>query len=602
MRVLLVQPPLAPDGPVAPPVGLAALAAWLVKLGHTPKLLDLDLFQRLIQVSNWNTCMREFDDVLNAFEPDVVSVTSMYSNSLYAARLITRAKTRFPEMITLAGGSHFGALPKESLIRYRELDFVIQGEGEGSIAEFLSQLATDRNWSVVSSLAWWSGEEIVLNPAGALISMSQLPNPWSTLKGILDLKSYLATIEKGSGHRVAYVEAGRGCPFACSFCATAPFWNHRYRVKPVDQIIGEIRCLHEAGYERFIFVHDLLTANLGFMRELCDALLKSHLPIEWMANARTDLSLTALLPRMKAAGCWKLFFGIESASTRIQASIHKRLDAGAAARVVAELGRHGLTSTCSFVIGFPDETPDEVSQTIRLAARMKVLGAEIVQFHRLRIWPPSLLSKTSVAQTFDPVSLSIEYPYLEIPAEDLAEIAQNRDFFGGYFTPYSLAGDHGEIGQLEMFAHHAVALAPMTLYAIETLQPGTLVSEFYSAIKRMGPLSRTDLDWDGGRMVQNWQTIKPYVAAITESMNVSPHALSLIEGILAYEDVRVVFATNKSSSAADIRRFYSTIDIPAVIRRIQSDESLDADVIRATKILLKRNTDGSFTSLAGYSL
>jgi radical SAM superfamily enzyme YgiQ (UPF0313 family) len=599
MRVLLVQPPLTPNGPVEPPVGLAALAAWLVKLGHTPKLLDLELFQRVNNIVEWDACVSEFNKALRRFEPDVVGVTSMYSNSLHAARLISLAKTWRTDVATLAGGSHFGALPRQSLIRHPALDFVIQGEGEGPLAAFLGRLETDRDWAAVPALAWRRGDEIVLNGPGNLIELAELPDPWTTLDGILDPTDYLPTSGAATSHRVAYLEAGRGCPFMCSFCATAPFWQRRYRVKPVKRIVEEIRTLHQAGYDRFVLVHDLLTVNRQFIAELCDEILDSRLPIEWMANARTDLSLDGLLPRMKAAGCWKLFFGIESASERVQASIDKHLDPEQAYWVIANLGRHGLTSTCSFVIGFPDETAAEISASIRAGARMKILGAEIVQFHRLRIWPPAKLSGLDLSQAFDLTSLKIEYPYLEVLSEDLDEIAESPDFFGGYFTPDTLAGGHSQVAQLEMFAHHAVALCPMSIYALETFRPKRLVSAFYGAIERVGALDRTQLDWDGGQLLGNWETLKPYLMDICESLDLTSTMHSTVLGILSYEEERIHFTTSKTNASSEsVRHFLSTVDIPGAIRRIQNDESLEDGILKSTEIMLRRTRAGLFESLA----
>ena len=54
--------------------------------------------------------------------------------------------------------------------------------------------------------------------------------------------------------------------------------------------------------------------------------MAARLPVEWMANSRTDIRLKGLLPKMKASGCWKLFFGVENASDRVQKAIDKHLN------------------------------------------------------------------------------------------------------------------------------------------------------------------------------------------------------------------------------------------------------------------------------------
>src|SRR5579864_6213711 len=123
----------------------------------------------------------------------------------------------------------------------------------------------------------------------------------------------------GWDRRFMYIEAGRGCPYACTFCATAPFWSRRYRVRSIPHLLEEIAFLHHSyGYDSFCLVHDLLTLDHDFLFDFCDALMAARLPVQWLANSRTDISLRGLLPKMRAAGCWKLFFGIESASPEVQ--------------------------------------------------------------------------------------------------------------------------------------------------------------------------------------------------------------------------------------------------------------------------------------------
>jgi hypothetical protein len=331
------------------------------------------------------------------------------------------------------------------------------------------------------------------------------------------------------------------------------------------------------------------------MGELCDEFLKKRMPIEWMANSRTDIPLEGLLPRMKAAGCWKLFFGIESASERIQTEINKYLSIDVAFSTVSELCRHGLTSTCSFVIGFPTETRAEVGLSICAGARMKIIGAEIVQFHRLRLWPPALLSQQGLPQAFDAVSLSIEYPYLDLPNDDLSEIASDPEFFGGYFSTESSAGDMNQISQLEMFAHHAVSLAPMTVYAIGNISPESLVRAFYEGTDKLGPLRRDSLDWDGGALLKNWDTIMPYIQLLIRTMASAPQECAIVNDILKYERERVYFATEASVlHGIQERSFKLGIDIPKIIAKIKAGERLDEDVLCMTSYRFTYDDTGQY--------
>jgi radical SAM superfamily enzyme YgiQ (UPF0313 family) len=596
LRILLVQPPLLPAGEVAPPVGLCTLASWLLPLGHEVAVVDLDLEARKLDDPN-----HQYFDIfarhMRNFSPHMVGLTSMYSNSLQAERLIRHAKTIDPSVATVAGGSHFGALGREALRRIPELDYAIEGEAETAIAGLLAGNPV----AEIPRLHYRANGELRQNQSRGLIDLASLPPMWSNLSGCVHLERYAATIAASAPRRIAYVEAGRGCPFACTFCATAPFWEQRFRVKPVDRIVGEIRFLHEEfGYDSFILVHDLPTASSAFISSLCDGMTAARLPVEWMANSRTDIRLKGLLPKMKAAGCWKLFLGIESASTAIQKTIDKKLKLPDAVGAIQELTDHGISATTSFVIGFPAETTQELSATVALGARFKLMGVETVQLHRLRIFPPSPLSRSLSVGEFDLASLQIEYPFLEVPPDDIAAIKEDRDFFAGYWAPSSAAGTAAELAQLEMFFHHMIALAPLTVAAAAQFAGDRLVSSFYGAAAKAGPLHREKLDWESGAVFQNWCELEPLVNVwLSEELSLGAWQMRIVSELRAYENHRIRFVAGQPAIKAFAEgrswaAFHSQVDFPDTLRRLQSDLPLTADLLRPGAVVLTRKPEGQF--------
>jgi len=200
----------------------------------------------------------------------------MYNKSLQAEQLLRTAKHVDDGAMTVAGGSHFGALGFQSLRRIPELDYVIEGEAEPAIAALLAGIQD----STIPRLHYRINGELRSNPSRGLMNLADLPKMWVSLGESVSLERYAATIPSSATRRIAYIEAGRGCPFARTFCATAPFWEQRYRVKPAERIVEEIRYLYEEfRYESFILIHDLLTVNLKFMSSLCDLLLAARLPV-----------------------------------------------------------------------------------------------------------------------------------------------------------------------------------------------------------------------------------------------------------------------------------------------------------------------------------
>jgi radical SAM superfamily enzyme YgiQ (UPF0313 family) len=606
IRILLVNPPLVPTGPIEPPAGLATLAAWLLHQGYDVRVLDLDLARRQHEARSSSEVESIFLDFLNRHSPTVVGFTSMYSNSLQADRLIKLTKHQMPEVMTLAGGSHFGALGREALARNYELDFVIQGEGETSLSEFIRQIEGSRNWFNVPSLIFRHNGEIKVNSPAPLIDLGNSPATWPLASQVIDPAAYLATQSDDFSKKIAYIEAGRGCPYHCSFCATAPFWDRKYRVKPASEIVEEMAFLNRYGYDRFILLHDLLTVDRRYISNLCDSILEARLPVKWMANSRTDINLDGLLAKMKAAGCWKLFFGIESGSPKIQQYCRKRLDLQVAYETIRDLSRHGITATCSFILGFASETVEDIDLSIAVGARLKMLGSETVQFHRLRLWPPAELASELVDVEFDETSAKIEYPYLDIMGDELAEIGADPKFFGGYFVPRSEIGSSAEIAQLEMLIHHAMSLAPLSLASMAQFYQGDLTLNILFSINSIGPISRKDLDWETGQLLKNWMTIEPYLKWLTENTPVGGSGREIVTHVLDYERERVLFVTGNDKNADTTllaskarTKFGTRIDIPEVIRRITMGKSICPDVLGEFNVEFFREESGDYRSFIG---
>jgi radical SAM superfamily enzyme YgiQ (UPF0313 family) len=118
-------------------------------------------------------------------------------------------------------------------------------------------------------------------------------------------------------------------------------------------------------------VDDLFAPNRERVAQVCDALLDSGLDLIWSCDMRTDGCTEEILQRMYEAGCRWIFFGIESGSDKRQKTIRKKLDTAEIETVLALCARIGIWTTTSFVIGFPDETVEELKQTLELVRRVK---------------------------------------------------------------------------------------------------------------------------------------------------------------------------------------------------------------------------------------
>ncbi|MGO7611076.1 radical SAM protein [Rhizobium ruizarguesonis] len=600
MRVLLVNPPILPAGAVPPPLSIATLAAFILDICDEVRVFDADLLFFDPEQRSRTSLNENFDHVVEDFAPDLVLFTSMYNNSALTAALIARVHAS--NLLTVGGGPHFGAQPKEALANIPALDFVIAGEGETATRALIGALRDGTSLNDVPNLVRRLDGTIRQNPKGPLLDLTQIPNVWEKTRGIIDLQEYAATISPGA-YRSIYVEAGRGCPFNCNFCAPAQFWDRIYRVKSPQQISSELQYLFtKFGYDAFILVHDLLTVDPKFIRALSAEVKALDLPIRWMANSRTDLANAREFDMMVDAGCWRLFYGIDSGASRVQTAMGKGLDPKESFEVVKSAIRAGIGAVCSFVIGHPDETEEELSESIKLGARLKVAGAENVQFHRLRLFPPAPIAVGSRLDalledaTLDETTLRLEYPFRDIADDERERIAADPRFYAGYFSPRSAAGLPEEISQAELFFTQGVAFSPLTIFALATRSPHSIVALFRAHLARCGYIDRYVFDPTDIRIVRNWVALKDRLFEIIDHADLSDTDRNLIEGILAYEDARMRFVHRQEPTADAILWGYQRAVIPSEVRIDRVLEGMldeppkPADLMGSVSIILEASS------------
>jgi len=110
----------------------------------------------------------------------------------------------------------------------------------------------------------------------------------------------------------------------------------------------------------------MFTVDRKRVIDFCTAMANSDTGFTWSCSARTDRVDDKLLEEMKRAGCCGIFYGVETGSARLQQTIHKNLDIPNVEKVIDQTERLGIRSTVSLITGFPDETLDDLRQTVSI--------------------------------------------------------------------------------------------------------------------------------------------------------------------------------------------------------------------------------------------
>jgi radical SAM superfamily enzyme YgiQ (UPF0313 family) len=360
MRLTLVDNFIMPERldpelfDVHPHLGLASLAAVVQPEGHQIAIYDpkreVRFGRRQYDASFYDAAAA---DIL-ATKPEAVGFTTLGCSFLFAVRVAERIKRQEPEMPVLLGGPHATMLDRRILEVYDQFDVVVRHEAEQTLLPVLAALET-RCFDFIPGVTWRSrtGGQIRSTPGLPKIEdLDSLPIPLYDLYPIPELDLDLLR-----------VEAGRGCPFSCTFCSTASFFQRSYRLKSPERLVREMDLLHARyGATEFKLDHDLFTVDRRKVRAFCEAVQDRN--YRWRVSARTDCVDEELLESMALAGCIGLYFGIETGSQRMQRISEKRLHLEGVERTLALTESFGIESTVSFITGYPEETRADQDATL----------------------------------------------------------------------------------------------------------------------------------------------------------------------------------------------------------------------------------------------
>ena len=372
MRVCLVNAPIGTDYKDAaefnslkvreescyPQLGILSLAACLEKTEWPVRIFDTNRAYFEFAEEAGEAEIRQFATVaanqLASLQADIYGFGSICSGYPITIRLAKLVKAIRPDATILFGGPQASVVAEQTLAAFPFVDYILRGEAEHSLPVLLEELAGNRRFPAVPGLTYRSPFGIQRNADAPLVmDLDSLPCPAYHLTGEL------------CGLQVASLELGRGCPFACTFCSTNDFFRRRYRLRSPHRVLEDMAAIEsEYGIRAFQLNHDMFTVDAKRVREFCNVMAGSGKGYTWNCSARTDCVDEELIGLMAASGCKEIFYGVETGSERMQKVIDKHLDTSWAHELIDITDRAGMGSTVSLIAGFPDETWEDLSDTL----------------------------------------------------------------------------------------------------------------------------------------------------------------------------------------------------------------------------------------------
>lgn len=273
------------------------------------------------------------------WRPDVVAITG-YTKSMARAYDIA-ARFRSGGAHVAMGGIHVSMVPEEAMER---CDTVFVGEAEATWPRFVEDFrrgAPERLYKgdPTQPLTGWPVPRYDLLDPAQFYSLRR----GGLLSRFIPVPAYP-------------VETSRGCPHACSFCSVSPFLGTAYRVRPVPEVVAEIKALR---VKCCLFVDNNFFGDHDRAKELLRALIP--LKISWVSHATmASADDKELLELAQASGCRSITVGLESITEEGLSGYNKEFNrVSDYRRQLKAFADHGISVLASMVFmpgyGAPDQ-------------------------------------------------------------------------------------------------------------------------------------------------------------------------------------------------------------------------------------------------------
>ncbi len=378
MKVLLIQPPIE-DFYLTEirtyPLGLLYLGTFLKKSGLDVTILDClspykkktiilpKQFSYLKEIYSekeigplklfgayyrFGLSDEEILDKIALLAPDYIGITSNFTAYFnIISELTLKIKKRFPKIKIIIGGYHATVYRQEIMQNYPWIDHIISGADENEFLKAVG-LPEDKEHCFTKTI-----------PDRALIDSSNYQ---------MHRKNF------------SFIVATRGCPSKCTFCTVSSMHGNSFVLRSVESVISEMKYLYDKHDVRvFDFEDDNLSFNQSWFKELLENISQTFSKGDIQLYAMNGISIetlsSELLHDMWKAGFRNLNVSLVTAQDAIKKKMNRPFTNEQFETVVREAVTLGFEVTAYLIIGLPEQTKQEIDETIIYLGKLGVLIA-----------------------------------------------------------------------------------------------------------------------------------------------------------------------------------------------------------------------------------
>ena len=374
-KIVLVVP-ISHTHYLVPPIGLGYLATALRQSGFT----NITILDCVKEGLSFNGLSERFKNL----KPKIVGFQVFSYDFDSVVRSVGILKKVCPEAVALIGGAHVSATSMTVLEEIEVADYGFAGEGEIGLPMLARRILRDEMIPLenIPGLIWRNGPSICNNARAGTEDLDSLGfQAWDLMQPV----SYNGSPQGGFYKRfpIAPISTTRGCPYLCTFCGSGVNMGHKLRFRSMNHVLDEMVMLYkDYGVREYHIIDDMFNFHKNRVIEFCQGIRDRNLDINYTFpnGLRLNQLDKEMLQMMKDTGAYAFTVGIESGSQRILDSMKKGLTLELIEEKINLINSAGLEPNGFFIIGYPDETVDDIKSTIRFAKRLKLRRAHFSNF------------------------------------------------------------------------------------------------------------------------------------------------------------------------------------------------------------------------------
>jgi len=385
-NILLIRPNNYLSVSNYPPLALILIGSTLEKAGY-----DVEIFA----ASNEENYLETIKSKVTNSKFLLVGLTVL-TTEVADAICISKAIKEISNVPIAWGGWHVTLFPRQCA-ESKYVDYVIVDEGDRSVVKLADSLAKRLSLK----------HKTIMNENHLIIEELPLPN-YSLVKDIegfitRPLGDKFQEIMDKTIRWIPY-QSSRGCPSLCTFCINVVTDNRKYRFKSARKVVEELEVLiSKYNISHFKILDDNFFVSKKRVKEFCKLVIERRLEFTWDGECRVNYLHDGylnddFLQMLKKTGLVQLVIGAESGSKKTLNYLCKQIVPEETERAVDYLDRNGIIPDCSFIVGLPGETREDILKTSNLINRLRKHKLFLCGVHTYRPYPRSKIARQLISE------------------------------------------------------------------------------------------------------------------------------------------------------------------------------------------------------------